>query len=179
MSRVNLKRLISKREISSIIRDCVALSDSPISLWDANSTILLGREEEACKQRYPVQCNGEVIGWVDGDAKASLLASMISFAAVTEYEKKALSRETLGKYRELIQLHEITEQIAQSLEPEEIARVAIDRAKQSITATGAAIMLYREKENVLRAVAGYGDAYRSTRSVHEEKDIAAIVMKTG
>ena len=157
MSKVNLKRLISKKEISSIIRDCVALSDSPIALRDANYTILLGREQEACKQRYPVQCNGEVIGWVDGDDKASLLASMISFAAVTEYEKRALSRETLRKYRELIQLHEITEQIARSLEPDEIVRVAIDRAMQSITATGAAIMLYSEEQNVLRAVAGYGD----------------------
>ena len=46
MSRINLKRLITKREISSIIRDCVALSASPITLWDANSNLLLGRNRK-------------------------------------------------------------------------------------------------------------------------------------
>jgi len=51
MTRVNLKRIISKRAISSIIRDCIALSDSPVTLWDADSTVLLGRKQDACKQQ--------------------------------------------------------------------------------------------------------------------------------
>ena len=179
MSTVNLTRLISKKDISSIIRDCVALSDSPVSLRDANCTLLLGREQDEYKKRYPVKCNGEVIGWVDGDDKASLLASIISFAAVTAHEKRALSRETLHKYRELIQLHETTAQIALSLAPEEVARVAIDRAMQSIKATGAAIMLCSEEHNVLRLVASSGYNDHPNRIVHEEKSIAALVMKTG
>ena len=80
---------------------------------------------------------------------------MISFAAVTEYEKGHSSRETLRKYRELIQLHDITEQIARSLESKLLAWPLI-RTIQSIKATGAAIMVYSEEQNVLRVVAGYG-----------------------
>jgi len=179
MSTINLKRLITRGEISSIIRECVALSDSPISLWDANANLLLGQKQEECKQRYPVKRNGEILGWVDGDDKASLLAALISFAAVTEYEKRALSRETLNKYRELIQLHEITEQIATSLASEEVARVAIDRAIHSIKATAASIMVYSEEQNVLRVVAGYGGESCSTTIMQENKGIAGIVMKTG
>ena len=179
MSRVNLKRLIGKREISSIIRDCVALSDSPIALWDANSNLLLGRAREDYTQRYPVKRNGEVIGWVDGDDKASLLASLISFAAMTEYEKRALSRETLNKYRELIHLHDSTEQIARSLAPEEVARVAIDQAIQSISATGASIMVYSEEQNALDVVAAYGDQYHPKMIMKDQAGIAAVVMKTG
>ena len=179
MSTINLKRLISKGEISSIIRECAALSDSPIALRDANLNLLLGRERDEYKKRYPVKRNAEIIGWVDGDDNASLLASLLSFAAVTEHEKRSLSRETLRNYRELIRLHDTTEQIAISLSPEEVARVAIDRTMQSIKATGASIMLSSEEQNVLRVVAGHGDDYPPGRIVHGQNDIAAIVMRTG
>jgi PAS domain S-box-containing protein len=108
-----------------------------------------------------------------------LLASIISFAAVTAFEQRALSRETLHKYRELIQLHETTAQIARSLATEEVARVAIDRAMQTIKATGGAIMLCSEEQNALRLVARSGDNDHPNRIVHEEKSIAALVMKTG
>jgi PAS domain S-box-containing protein len=179
MSRINLKRLITKREISSIISDCVALSDAPVTLWDANSNLLLGRKQEKDTQRYPVHGDGEVLGWVDGDDKASLLASMISFAARAEYEKRALSHETLNKYKKLIHLHDMTEQIALSLESEEVARVAIKQATQSIQATGASIMIYSEEQNVLNIAAAYGEEYHPKTIMNDTAGIAAAVMKSG
>ena len=165
--------------VSSMIRDCVALSDSPVTLWDASSNLLWGRKQKNANQRYPVHGNGEVIGWVDGDDKASLMASIISFAARTEYEKKALSRETLSKYQKLIHLHDMTEQIALSLESAEVARVAVDQAVQSITATGASIMLYSEEDNVLHIAAAYGEEYHPKMIMKDGTGIAAAFVKTG
>ena len=89
MNKINFKKLINGREISSAIREFSALSRKPIALWDARSNLVLGEEPEDPAQRYPVELEGEVLGWVAGDENAPLLASLVSLAALREYEKKA------------------------------------------------------------------------------------------
>ncbi|MCI0528630.1 MAG: hypothetical protein L0Y56_14420, partial [Nitrospira sp.] len=116
MVQISLKRLVSRKEIVSVICDLIRALDTPIGIQDASGKLLLGDASSSPWGRYPVQLTGEVIGWVTGGEKALAIASLLNYLATHELEKKTLAWETLDKYKELNLLYEIADKVGPCLD---------------------------------------------------------------
>jgi hypothetical protein len=82
------------------------------------------------QKSYPVSVAGETIGWVSGDEKVAAIASLLSYQAETEFEKRSLAAETLNKYKEISLLYDMVEQVLSCLDIKKIARLVIEQAKR-------------------------------------------------
>ena len=122
MSTINLEKLLSQRDVLPVINTLITFIKTPLAVWDAHSHLLLGKADEAYEKQHPITLEGDVIGRVSGDEGAAVLASFLSFAAMREYEKKALTRDALDKYRDLLHLYDISEKLSASFSSEEIAQ---------------------------------------------------------
>ena len=62
MIQVNLKKLISKKEVYPIINDIINTIDSPLAVQDADGSFLIGKDSKNLLSKYPVELSGDVIG---------------------------------------------------------------------------------------------------------------------
>ena len=190
MTQINLKKLITKDDTSSVITGIANALDIRMDIQDTNGVLLISfnggspscesgeTKNSALPCRYPVELAGEVIGWVAGNTKASSMASFLMFLANKEREKKALIVETLDKYKELTLLYDIADKITVCLELKDVARVAIDEAKRLIKkAQNASVMLL--KNGVLEMVAASGMEYTQKTRLKPGEGLAGIVLSTG
>ena len=179
MSTVNLEKLISQRDVFPVINKLTSLIKTPIAVWDMHSHLLVGTADGAYEKKHPLTFEGDVIGWVSGDEGAAVLASFLSFAAMKEHEKKALTRETLAKYRDLVHLYEISEKLSFSFSSAEIAQLAISETLSLFHATNASIMLTGDEQGLFQVIAASGTKNAQTTILHSCQGIAGRVLQTG
>ncbi len=179
MSRINLEKLVSQRDISSLIDKFFAMSKVPLGVFDADSNLLLGQENKNTKEQHPITLEEKVIGWVKGNEASLLLASFLSLAAMREYEKKELARETLAKYRDLMHLYTLGEKLSLSLSSQEIAQLAAKEALSIFGAGNTSIMVSGEKKGLFRILAAAGAKTKQQTILRIDQGIAGRVLKTG
>lgn len=75
--KINLKRLVLKKEITSIL-NVNGFIESPVFIQDSNNRVLYGKTGEGHPCEHPVKLEDEVIGWVSGEERASAVASLLS-----------------------------------------------------------------------------------------------------
>ncbi|MFB8788539.1 MAG: adenylate/guanylate cyclase domain-containing protein [Potamolinea sp.] len=178
-NHLSLKRLISKKEVSSLIVEMLPLTGDKICIQDALRQPLMGNVSVAPSPQYPVKLNGEVIGWVTGDEKASPIASLLTYLANKEMEKKTLARETLERYKEINLLYEISGKMTACLDLKEIAKLALDETKRLIKATSGSLMLINEKGREFYIIAAFGEEYNQKLIIKPGEGIAGNVALTG
>jgi hypothetical protein len=88
MAKISLKRLLAKKEVSSILSGILNAIGTPISIQDTEGNLLIDNPQTPPLGKYPVELAGEVIGWVIGSEKASPIASLLTHLAKNELEKK-------------------------------------------------------------------------------------------
>lgn len=182
MPQIDLKRIISGRETASLIAEFIDGLGIPLNIRDAQGNLLLCSErqgEDLDEPRYPVRLLGEVIGWVGGDKKASLIASLLSHLSLMEFEKKTLARETLDKYKEITILYNIAENISACLDLKEVARLILDEAKRLVRAAAGSIMLMNEKTKELEIISALGQEYEPKTILKSGRGIAGSVILSG
>ena len=89
MTLVRLKKLL-KKETASIVQGIVETLGIPIGIQDSEGKLLFGEGESFSSGKYPIELEGEVLGWVGGSEKASSVALLLSHLATREFEKKTL-----------------------------------------------------------------------------------------
>ena len=179
MTKISLKRLIHKKEVEAIINDISNVMKMPLCISDAEGKVLMGKASTHSSNRYPVQLGNQVIGWVTGLENASIVASLLTYLANQELEKKNLARETLDKYKEINLLYNISGKLSACLDVKEIAKLVIDEATRLIQATSASAMLLNEKTGKLEIIAAFGQAYESKLTLLPSEGIAGSVFLTG
>ncbi len=179
MSTIDLKKLVSQRDVLPVINKLISHIKTPLAVWDTHSHLLLGKADGVYEKQHPVTLEGDVIGRVSGDEGAVILASFLSFAAMREYEKKALTRETLVKYRDLSHLYEISEKLSASFTSTEIARLAINEILSLFNATNASIMLTGGEQGRFQVIAAAGTKNKQKTILSSDKGIAGRVLTTG
>lgn len=172
--KINFRRLVSKNEIQAIIG---RLSGSPVSVQDAEGNELYRDACESFTCRHPVKLEDSVIGWVSGEDGAAALAELLSYLAELEQVRRALGRETLEKYKEINLLYDVTEKIAGSLDPKEVARLVIDEAKRIIRADNVSVMTVNEETGTLEIMVGSGKDHHPKMRVGE--GIAGSIALSG
>jgi len=183
MIQINLKKIISKKDLSPIIHSTMNALDTPLEIQDNTGEILccFGKYADSndltFQNKYPIELNSKIIGWVKGNTKANFASEFLAFLVRKEHEKRSLVNDVLDKYREITLLYNITDKMAECLELKDIASLIIDEARRLITATSASIMLL--KDGVLEIISAYGPESTPKTTLRQGEGIAGDVVTTG
>jgi hypothetical protein len=155
----DLKRLVTRhRHVAPMLSALLAATDARLVISDAAGAVILHREGSAAAaaaasgqpaQRFPVTVENRTVGWVEGPRVASAVASVLSYAASREQDKRALAQEALDRYRELSLIYDLAAEIGSSLRVDDVARVACREANR-LPGGGRGFLLLREAEGDLR-----------------------------
>jgi len=173
--KLDLGRLL-KKDIYTLIAN---LCDEPFLIQNVGGRVLYGNLDDKYPEKYPIDFQDEVIGWVSGGKRALTITKLLVRLATCEYEKKALGQETLSKYRELILLYDITEKLAASLDPHEVANLIIYEANKLIKADKVSLMLINEDTGLLEVIAELGEEAKTKMSLKIGEGIAGYIALTG
>ena len=173
--KLDLGRLLKKGIYTLIANMC----DEPFLIQNVGGQVLYGNLDYKYPEKYPIDFQDKVIGWVSGGKRALTISKLLLYLATCEYEKKALGQETLSKYRELILLYDITEKLAASLDPQEVANLIIYEANKLIKADKVSLMLIDEDTGLLEVIAGLGEEAKTKLSLKVGEGIAGYIALTG
>jgi class 3 adenylate cyclase len=179
MVKINLKRLLAKKEISSIVSDLIKTIDTPISIWDLEGKPLIENGSTQLLDKHPVELAGEVIGWVIGTEKASPVASLLSYLAKNEFETKTLARETLDRYKEINLIYNISGKITACLDLKEVAKLVIDEARRLRAGDNGSLMLLNKETGKFEVIAAFGQQSNTKAPIEIGQGIAGNVVLTG
>jgi class 3 adenylate cyclase len=179
MAKISLKKLLSKKEVSSILSNLLKAIDTPIIIQDAEGKLLIENDKTKVLGKYPVELSNEIFGWVIGDEKAFTIASLLSHWLKNELEKKTLARETLDKYKEVNLIYNISERITACLDLKEVAELVIDEARKLISADSGSLMLLNKETGKFEVIAAFGQKYATKAPIEMGQGIAGNVVLTG
>jgi signal transduction histidine kinase len=179
MVKISLKKIASKKEGLSLLQEILEIIETPIAIQDASGEIILGNDSKNGFNKYPVELSGEAIGWVTGERKASVVASLLSCLANKELEKKTLAHELLDKYREITLLHDISTKITASLDLKEVTKLVIDEVRRLIEGTSGAVLLLNAKTQKLEIISVFGDGCHPKATLRVGEGIVGSVVLTG
>jgi hypothetical protein len=129
-----LRRLVVRhRHVAPMLSVLLAATDARVTITDADDGVILDRQagaapDDAPVERHPIVVEGGTVGWVIGPRPAGAVASVLSYAAARETDKRALAREALDRYRELNLIYDLADQIGATLEVGAVVDVAVGEA---------------------------------------------------
>lgn len=179
MVEINLKKIIAKKEVNAVLNYLMAATETSIHIEDATGKKIFGQEGKKLTHKYPIQLADKVLGWVLGEEKVLVAASLISYLAKQEFEKKALANELLDKYREITLLHDISTQINASLDLREVAQLVIEGVGKLIESTGGVILLLNQKTSQLEPLATFGQAFPFGEPLKLGEGIIGSIAQSG
>lgn len=141
MSIKYLKSILSPRKYAGApwFENLRAQADY-ICIEDSTGFRLWGNDTQQTL-KFPIELDREIIGWVSGDADASVIAPFLSALVQSEKEKKILGSEVLQLYREIKLLHAFSEKIVDPDNPEAIALLALQEAGKLMPFNGGVVLL--------------------------------------
>lgn len=179
MTKISFKKLCAKKQVLAVINNLVEVMDTSIAIMDVGGNILLGENSPAFEANYPVDLEGETLGWVAGAKKAAPIAQLLSYLASQEMSQKKLALELLEKYREITFLYDSAEKILTSLDPTEIANIVLQEARESIEATSGCVMLLHEKNDILESIVAFGSEYNLQTIIKVGEGIIGNIVLSG
>jgi serine phosphatase RsbU (regulator of sigma subunit) len=187
MVKIKLKKILLKDEVSDFIHSFVKIMDIPLYIEDDRGTSLIDMGGNKQPNRYPVEIQGKIIGWVMGDDRVLPIASLLNSLVGIEYDKKILARETLEKYKEINLLYNISEKISTCLYLEEISGLVIEEVKRLMSyssagegsATSGALLLLNDNTGRLELLKGFGKANYPNMSFAPGEGIIGDIVLTG
>lgn len=178
MAQISLKKLLSKKEALAAVQAVISGLDAPVFVRDADGALLVGEERADATHTFPVDHEGEPLGWVAGPEKARSLADFLAYLAQREAEKKTLASEALRKYREITLLYDITDKIAACLDIKEISRLIISEINRLVKGN-TSLMLLNEGSGVLDIISASGREYTPKVIIRPGQGIAGCVFVSG
>lgn len=177
MRSLRLKKII-KKDTAAVIQALIQATDPHIFIQDTSGKVLLGETSETA-QKYPITLEEEVLGWACGSDRAAVVARMITHLADREFEKRALTTETLERYKEINLLYTVAAKMASCLDPQEIATLVLAEIRKIITTSSASVMLFHEADSTLETIAAWGAAVPDRVAVTFGEGVAGRVLQTG
>ncbi|AFZ57162.1 GAF domain-containing protein [Anabaena cylindrica FACHB-243] len=156
MSTFSLKKILSKKELSSLLQDLVNQLHIAIDIELVDGTKLMSIGEQIADNRYPIEISGKIIGWVVGEKQANLVAALLSVLAKQEADKKELAKELLERYQEIDLFEDISTQLTTSLDTQEIAQLVLQEMSQLIESSAGMILLLSSDATAFKIIAEFG-----------------------
>jgi hypothetical protein len=189
MEAAELRRLVVRhRHVAPMLSVLLASTNARVTITDADGGVILDRQaggdgsaaDDPAADRHPIAVEGRTIGWVAGPRPAGAVASVLSYAAARETDKRALAREALDRYRELNLIYDLAGQIGATLEVDAVVAVAEGEASRLPSGGEGFVVLGRAADGVLGAI-GDGDAEivndvaADPRATDTEREWASLV----
>lgn len=159
MDAAELRRLVSRhRHVAPMLAVLLAATNARVTICDATGDVILDRQSgsappDAPVDRHPITVEGSTVGWVEGPRPAGAIASVLSYAAARETDKRALAREALDRYRELNLIYDLAEQIGATLEVDAVAAVAVAEASR-LPSGGEGFLVLRDGPGAAQLTSG-------------------------
>ncbi len=179
MAPGTLGKVMKKKEFAPILQRIVSALKTPIIIEDSEGTLLMATDGVESGARYPVHGANEVIGWVIGSERVAPIASLLSYEAGMEIEKRTLVRETLNKYKEITLLYDIVEKISSCLDTKEVARLVIEEARRVIKLSSVSVLLLNKETDTLELIGEYGHERGAIAIASRGVGIAGSVWLSG
>jgi putative methionine-R-sulfoxide reductase with GAF domain len=157
MARVSLKRLL-RGATRRAVDELLAMFGEPVRVDDDAGKPLLG--EAPGGERFPIRLGEVELGAVIGPPGASRVAAVLAHLAEREAEKLGLADETLGRYKELTLLYDISEKLSGILDVDEVCRIVVNEASSFLKASSASILMVDHRRGLLEPIASTVEASR-------------------
>jgi two-component system, NtrC family, sensor kinase len=178
MTPASLKKLVFRKELS-LVKEIVNAVDSRITIQSADGQLILGESIESHSHRFPIQLEGQLLGWVNGDERAAAIATLLSNLAYRELEKRTLAQELLSKYKEVSLLFNISEKLIDSLDVQGIASLVLEEAKGLLRSESGTLLLIRDGTSLLDSIASFGEDLSFKRNIALGEGILGHIVQTG
>ncbi|MEH1826926.1 MAG: ATP-binding protein [Nostoc sp.] len=156
MPAVSLRKILNKKELPSLLHNLVYQFNIAVDIELVDGTKLISIGEQTAENRYPIEVSGEIIGWVVGGEQATLLATLLSFLAKQEAEKKVLAKELLERYQEIDLFDDISTQLTTSLDTRQIGQLVLQELSQLIESSAGMILLLSPDATAFEIIAEFG-----------------------
>jgi two-component system, NtrC family, sensor kinase len=178
MTPASLKKLVFRKELS-LIKEIVNAVDSQITIQSSDGQLILGESIESHSHRFAIQLEGQLLGWVNGDERASAIATLLGNLAYRELEKRTLAQELLSKYKEISLLFNISEKLIDSLDISGIASLVLEEAKGLLRSESGTLLLIRDGTSLLDSIASFGEDLSFKRNIALGEGILGHIVQTG
>ncbi len=177
MARLELSRVLrgaAKRSVEEVI----ALLAAPAWIEDTRGKVLLGAAGEPTARRLAISIDGIEVGTVAGNEGIETLVGLVAHLYEREQEKLGLAAETLGRYKELTILYDMSSSLSRVLDVDEVAKKIVSEAHKFLRASEAALYVVDRRGERIELLAGVG-VEAGTVALGAEESIEARVLRTG
>ncbi|OUL37236.1 ATPase [Nostoc sp. T09] len=178
MSAVNLRRILNKKELPSLLQNLVSHLNIAISVELVDGTKLISMGQQTSGNRYPIEVSGEIIGWAIGEEQATLVADLLSFLAKQEAEKKELAKELLERYQEIDLFEDISTQLTTSLDTRHIAQLVLQEMSQLMESSAGMILLLSSDGTAFEIIGEFGQFFDQNQP-EPGKGIIGDIVQSG
>jgi signal transduction histidine kinase/CheY-like chemotaxis protein/class 3 adenylate cyclase len=156
MVSIKLKSILGKRKSErASIEQLLEVLEGTAGIFDTKNQLILGNEEPE-GTKLEIRLNEEVLGYVQArEQSATLIRNMLELMLHNHSERKEIGNEVLQLYREVNLIYGFSEQLAKTIQPDQIANNALKQALQLIKADTGRVLLWGEK-NELVQLASFG-----------------------
>ncbi|NEQ42569.1 MAG: GAF domain-containing protein [Leptolyngbya sp. SIOISBB] len=180
MAAITLKRLLRRKELSSVVNDIMTALDTPIWIQGLDGTLLMGTPQGKGEQRFAIKLQGNVLGWACSHSpQAAAIADLLTYSLDQEFTKKQLAQETLDKYKELNLIYKLGDRISANLELAGVANLILQEAREIIETTNGSVMLVNDATQSLDVISAFGHESFPKLSLKIGEGIAGHVVTTG
>lgn len=152
-----------------------------IDIWieDENGKLLFGNSNEDVNTSFAVMLEDETAGWVKGNEKGKIIASLLNQLLQKEAEKKKLGTEVLNLYQEVNLIFNFSEKLAQAIEPGAIAGIALHEAGFLIKSNNGVVVLWDEKIKRMQVMASSGELFFSEEKINNNLGLLLKIILNG
>lgn len=155
MASIELKKLLLQGENIKAIDEIVKALNIKIIIKDEKETIYGNEDSSMLDKKFEINFDGEIIGFVIGEDKASCIVSIINSFAANYKELKKYEEQAADRYKELKMIYSISDKISLSAGINNIAKNIINEAMSYAESSYAAIMLLDEETGNLNIISEY------------------------
>ncbi|HNY10649.1 MAG TPA: GAF domain-containing protein [Candidatus Wallbacteria bacterium] len=158
MPALNIKKIVNRKKIVSVINDILRLANASIAIKDNEGNIIFGeRPDDPLCKHSPVHISGEIVCWIAGKKEAEYVFPLICYVITGEIERYRLADETLEKYKELNMFYNLSEKIATTIDFKELSSFILDEARNMIRCTDGCIFIVKKESNDITLVDFFGE----------------------
>ena len=180
MAKTNLKTILGKKsDVPALLLSILEQMNLRVTVTDENEASLFFNNPDDQSQKFPIQEEGEIVGWVKGNDRSSFVADFLMRLSQKEAEKKKLGKEVLNLYQELNLIFNFSEKLAQTIDPSSIAQVALNEASHLIQSDSGVVVLWDEKSKQMQAVATSGEQFFSQEKINSGLGLLLKIALSG
>lgn len=179
MIPINFQKLLTQKDIKLLLNNLFETVETPLYLMSADGKVLFGTYTKGLTEKYPVELCGTTYAWVVGEKSALPISQLISFLIKQEFEKKSLAKELLERYEEIDLFDELSTQITNSLDINQIAQLVLERISTIIECNIGVFLLLDSQTNQLKPIYNFGEFGCFEFPITLGKGILGEIIQTG